>query len=208
MSLAEPLVSGAALSQNKYKAVALIWLLLSDSNYRKELLQTNNSHSENAVCGVACLLSHDDLTAEDTILLFFFGRYCFKPSTPLLFHISWHASQHIFRRTTHFSIVKGSLIYKLPHFIFFKGDELKRIYLFLAALGLHCCAWALPGCGRHGLLSVGSAQASHCSGFPGCGARAPGRAASAAVPHGLSCFMAVESLRTRDQTWRDPCTGS
>ena len=28
------------------------------------------------------------------------------------------------------------------------------IYLFLAALGLHCCAWAFSSCGERGLLLV------------------------------------------------------
>ena len=28
------------------------------------------------------------------------------------------------------------------------------IYLFLAALGLSCCAWAFSGCGEQGLLFV------------------------------------------------------
>ena len=30
----------------------------------------------------------------------------------------------------------------------------KFIYLFLAALGLHCCAWAFSSCGERGLLFV------------------------------------------------------
>ena len=28
------------------------------------------------------------------------------------------------------------------------------IYLFMAALGLHCCAWAFSSCGEQGLLFV------------------------------------------------------
>ena len=28
------------------------------------------------------------------------------------------------------------------------------MYLFLAALGLHCCAWAFSSCGEWGLLFV------------------------------------------------------
>ena len=43
------------------------------------------------------------------------------------------------------------------------------IYLFLAALGLHC-----------------GARASHCSGFSCCGARALGARAAIAVARGLS----------------------
>ena len=43
------------------------------------------------------------------------------------------------------------------------------IYLFLAALGLRCGAWA-----------------SHCSGLSYCGARALGAQASVVVAHGLS----------------------
>ena len=27
-------------------------------------------------------------------------------------------------------------------------------YLFLAALGLHCCAWAFSSCGEQGLLFI------------------------------------------------------
>ena len=30
----------------------------------------------------------------------------------------------------------------------------KLIYLFLAALGLHCCAWAFSSCGERGLLFI------------------------------------------------------
>ena len=67
------------------------------------------------------------------------------------------------------------------------------IYLFLAALGLHCCMWATLCCG---------AQASHCSGFSCCGAQAVGRMGSVViggrlestssvfVTHGLCCSEA------------------
>ena len=40
-----------------------------------------------------------------------------------------------------------------------------NFYLFLAALGLHCCAWAFSSCSKWGLLSSCSAQASHCGSF-------------------------------------------
>ena len=57
------------------------------------------------------------------------------------------------------------------------------IYLFLAALGLRCCAWAFFSCGEQGLLCCG-ARASHCGGFSCCGARALGAQASVAVARG------------------------
>ena len=54
------------------------------------------------------------------------------------------------------------------------------LFIFLAALGLHCCAWA-----------------SHCGGFSCCGARPLGAWASVVVAvgsvvvaHGLSCSAA------------------
>ena len=61
------------------------------------------------------------------------------------------------------------------------------IYLFLAALGLHCC-------GRAGFFLVVQAGAtlrcgawaSHCGGFSCCRARALGVRASAVVARGLS----------------------
>ena len=67
-------------------------------------------------------------------------------------------------------------------------------YLFLAALGLCCCAWAFSRCGEwwllfvavHGLLIV---VASLC-----CGARALGVWASVVVAHGLSCSAAMWDL--------------
>ena len=38
---------------------------------------------------------------------------------------------------------------EMPEIFFFK-----LIYLFLAALGLRCCAWAFSSCGEQGLLFV------------------------------------------------------
>ena len=55
------------------------------------------------------------------------------------------------------------------------------IYLFLAVLGLHCCAGATLHCG---------ARVSHCGGFSCCGAQAVGAQASVVVAHGVSCSMA------------------
>ena len=68
----------------------------------------------------------------------------------------------------------------------------KIIYLFLLALGFHCCQWAFSTCDMWGLLCCG-AQASHCGefscwgtqsleleGFSSCGA------------HRLSCSMVCE----------------
>ena len=60
-------------------------------------------------------------------------------------------------------------------------------YLLMAALCLHCCMWALFGCGQRGLLSSCGAQASHRGGFSCCGAQALGAQASVAVTHGLNC---------------------
>ena len=37
---------------------------------------------------------------------------------------------------------------------FFKNKFIYLIYLFLAVLGLHCCAWAFSSCGERGLLFV------------------------------------------------------
>ena len=39
------------------------------------------------------------------------------------------------------------------HFSFFLKINL-FIYLFLAVLGFHCCAWAFSSCGEQGLLFV------------------------------------------------------
>ena len=60
------------------------------------------------------------------------------------------------------------------------------IYLFLAALGLCCCAWAFSSCGELGLLCVAVHGASRCSGFSRCGAQALGVRTSVVVARGLS----------------------
>ena len=52
-----------------------------------------------------------------------------------------------------------------------------KIYLFLSALGLHCCARAFSSCG---------VRASHCGGFSCCGPQALGARASVVVALGLS----------------------
>ena len=59
------------------------------------------------------------------------------------------------------------------------------IYLFLAALGLHCCVWAFSSCGEQGLLFVAVrglliVVASVC-----CRARALGTRALVVVECGL-----------------------
>ena len=63
----------------------------------------------------------------------------------------------------------------------------KSIYLFLAVLGLRCCAWAFSSCGEQGLLFVAvhglliAVAATLC-----CGAWALGVRASVVVAHRLS----------------------
>ena len=60
--------------------------------------------------------------------------------------------------------------------------------LFLVVLSLCCYAQAFSSCSKQGLLSSCSAQASHCSSFSCCGARALGKRASVIVAHKLgSC---------------------
>ena len=91
-------------------------------------------------------------------------------------------------------------------FFFFK------ICLFIAALGLCCCAWAFCGLGEQGLLSRG-AQASLCTGSSCCGAQAVGLHASQQLQlmgsralalqlsaAGLVAPRRVESSQTRDRT--------
>ena len=67
-------------------------------------------------------------------------------------------------------------------FFFFK----KHIYFFLAALVLHCCAWAYFSYNELGLISSYCVWASHCSGFSCCKAKALGEWSSGVVAHGLS----------------------
>ena len=66
------------------------------------------------------------------------------------------------------------------------------MYLFLAVLRLHFCTQAFSSCGKWGLLSSCSVQASHCIAFSlwcfSCSrAQALGTLASVAVAHSLSC---------------------
>ena len=60
------------------------------------------------------------------------------------------------------------------------------MYLFLAALGLHCCAWAFSSCGERGATLRCGVWASHYGGFSCCGAWALGMWASVVVARGLS----------------------
>ena len=80
-------------------------------------------------------------------------------------------------------------VYFFNLFIFYKFIF---IYLFLAALGLRCCAWAFSSCGERGLLfiavrgllsAVGSLVVEH--GLSCCGAQALGAWASVVVAWGL-----------------------
>ena len=70
-------------------------------------------------------------------------------------------------------------------FFFFKT------YLFLAALGLHCCVgFCFSLVAGSGGCSSCSVWASHCSSFSCCRAQPLGAWASVVVAHGLSCSTA------------------
>ena len=70
-----------------------------------------------------------------------------------------------------------------PKFIYF-------IYLFLAALGLHCCAWAFSSCGEQGPLFAAVHRLLIVVATLCCGAQALGARASVVVAHRLSCSVA------------------
>ena len=61
------------------------------------------------------------------------------------------------------------------------------IYLFVAALGLHCCPQAFLSCGERGDSVAVVQWASHRGGFSFCGAWALGAGASVVVANRLSC---------------------
>ena len=65
-----------------------------------------------------------------------------------------------------------------------------NVFLFLAALGLHCRVWAFSSCSVQELLSSHGAKASHCGGFSCWGAQALGPTGSVAAAHGRSCSTA------------------
>ena len=87
-------------------------------------------------------------------------------------------------------------------------------FIFLAALGLHCCAQAFSSCGERGLLfvvvhrllivvaSLVAEQGSRCAGFSSCGTQALERRLSSCGARGLSCSMACGIFP--DQGW-NPC---
>ena len=69
------------------------------------------------------------------------------------------------------------------------SNHLIILFIYLAALGLCCCAQAFFGCTREG-YSCCSARASLYGGFSCCGAQALAHSASVVVAYGLSCSAA------------------
>ena len=57
---------------------------------------------------------------------------------------------HILKLLIHFELI---FVYRVRHYFFF-FFFCKFIYLFLAALGLRCCARAFSSCGERGLLFI------------------------------------------------------
>ena len=68
------------------------------------------------------------------------------------------------------------------------------IYLFLAALDLHCCSRAFSGCGEQGLLFVVGRGLLIAMAFPVAQHRPWGTQASVVVAHRLSCAVACGIL--------------
>ena len=96
-----------------------------------------------------------------------------------------------------------TLTLPLANWVIFKKKKKKSIYLFLAALGLHCCS-SSPLVVATGGYSSWDAQASHLGGFSHCGPQALGAPASVAMAHGLS--WSAGSSWTKDRT-HVFCTG-
>ena len=143
-------------------------------------------------------------------------------STPGLVHVPGsfcRSSQNHFEP----SLFLSSLFSFHSFFFFLKVKSF--IYLFLAALGLCCCAWASSSCGERRLLfvavrglliAVASLVAEH--GLQARGlqqlwhvgsvvvARGLQSTGSVVVAHGLSCSVACGTSRTMART-RVPCIG-
>ena len=92
---------------------------------------------------------------------------------------------------------KNSLVSLLRNFLF---NIILFIYLFLAVLGLHCCAWAFSSGGKQGLFSSCGVWASHCSSFSCCRVWALGSLGSVAVAHGFNCPKACGIVPDKGQT--------
>ena len=85
-------------------------------------------------------------------------------------------------------------LWGLFFFFFLKNKFIYFIYLFLAVLGLRCCAQASSGCGERGLLFVAVhglliAVASLC-----CRTRTLGTRASVVATRGLQNLQHVGSV--------------
>ena len=66
------------------------------------------------------------------------------------------------------------------------------LYLFLAALGLHCSSRVFSSCGKRRVLSSCSARASHCSDFS-CGVQGLERGLSSLCYTGFIALKHVGS---------------
>ena len=66
------------------------------------------------------------------------------------------------------------------------GFFFKDLFIYLAVLGLRCCAQAFSSCGERGATLHCGAWASQCGGFSCCGAWALGMRASVVASGRLS----------------------
>ena len=110
----------------------------------------------------------------------------------LLYNNAWNAFLVLTNQVT--INLKRSGEFSLPLF-------LKKMYLFLAVLGLRCCAGFFSSCSEWGLLSGCGAWASHCRGFSWCGAQALGARTSLAVVHRISYSTACGIFLAQGSNW-------
>ena len=86
--------------------------------------------------------------------------------------LTWHRQWHCWVR-------KESCLF--PWLSVKQGLTPSLLSIYLALLCLCCCLWTISSCGEQALLATGNTQASHCGGFPCCGAGALSACASAIV---------------------------
>ena len=113
-------------------------------------------------------------------------RLCFVPSTFTLIYFLFSQYPSPWLQNTEPQGHTASFFLRFER----KKKVCLLIYLFLAALGLCCCAWVFSSCGEQGRFHSCGSRASQCGGFFCCRGQALGVWASVAEVLGLSCLEA------------------
>ena len=133
--------------------------------------------------------------------LFSYDPKCEQPFFPFLLTVRYYLLEENLGGRSSIKVLAALPTDDLWGLLFLFNVVLFIVFVFLAVLGLWCCASAFSSCGEWGLLFVVMHRLVFVGAFFCCGAWTLGNAVSVVMAHRLGCSPAYEIFLDWGPNW-------